>query len=211
LLVSVSELPNLPYNITLIQAPNIVNASAAGGSILVYKGLYRPENNFVKTTDELAAVLAHEIGHVTARHGTEELSKTRTIKTTGTLLSTVLSVAVGAKTGNSNLADLTGDLFNTAYKMGTFLWFPAYNREQETEADKISMIYLAKAGITPRAVLDIWKRAAQKSSGKEHALFASHPSDEARYKALEALLPEAMVIFNQANATRFKSLTGSPK
>jgi len=197
----VTELPDLPYNVTLVQAPDIVNASAApGGSILVYEGLYHPEKGMVKTDDELAAVLAHEMGHVTARHGTEQLSKGKAVATTGAVVSTILNVALSVVTESAGVGDLAGDLFDTAYGAGAALWFPSYNRKQEAEADKLSMIYLARAGINPQAVLDIWKRAAEKSKGEKNSIYASHPANEDRYKALEELLPEAMAIYDQTVA-----------
>jgi len=199
----VTELPDLPYNVTLVQAPDIVNASAApGGSILVYEGLYHPEKGMVKTDDELAAVLAHEMGHVTARHGTEQLSKGKAVKTTGAVLSTILNVALSVATQSASTGDLAGDLFDTAYGAGAALWFPSYNRKQEAEADKLSMIYLARAGINPQAAIDIWERAASKSKDKKNSIFASHPTDEKRYKALEEFLPEAMEIYNQTVASQ---------
>ena len=202
-LAAVSDLPNLPYNVNLIQAADIINAAAApGGSILVYEGLYVPKNDFVKTNDELAAVLAHEIGHVTARHTTEELSRKKAVATAGKFVSTALSLAVGFTTGDSNLSDLAGNLFDTAYGIGTAVWFPVYTRSQEAEADAIGMKYLAKAGINPQAAIDIWKRASTKSKDKPYSLFASHPSDEQRYNALEALLPENMAIYNQVVAAK---------
>lgn len=206
-LAPTSDFPDFPYNVSLIQAPDIINASAApGGAILVYEGLYRPENKFVITNDELAAVLAHEIAHVTARHGTEELSKKKAMAKVGAVASTILNIVVGVKTGDSGLGDLAGDLFETAYDAGTFLWFPAYNREQEAEADKISIMHLARAGIHPQAAIDIWKRAAQRAAKNnnenkaENSIFASHPSSYERYKNLESLLPEAMVIYNQSRS-----------
>ncbi len=199
----ITELPDLPYNVTLVQAPDIVNASAApGGSILVYEGLYHPENGLVKTDDELAAVLAHEIGHVTARHGTEQLSKSKAVKTTGAVVSTILNVALSVVTESAGVGDLAGDLFDTAYGAGAALWFPSYNRKQEAEADKLSMIYLARAGINPQAAIDIWERSASKSKDKKNSIFASHPTDENRFKALEKFLPEAMAIYDQTVTTQ---------
>ncbi|MBN1269290.1 MAG: M48 family metalloprotease, partial [Kiritimatiellae bacterium] len=70
-----SDMPQLPYEVTLFHT-NIVNAAAApGGSLMVFEGLYDTEEGLVQNEDELAAVMAHEIAHVNCRHGTEELSK----------------------------------------------------------------------------------------------------------------------------------------
>jgi predicted Zn-dependent protease len=71
------------------------------------------------------------------------------------------------------------------------LYFPTYSRGNETEADKIGLIYMAKAGYDPRVAVKLWKRAAKKK-GNQVSIFASHPPSGARARTLQNMLPEAM-------------------
>jgi predicted Zn-dependent protease len=183
-IAAVSDLPDLPYTVTLYHT-NLVNAAAApGGSLMVFEGLYDPREGLVKDDDELAAVLAHEIAHVTCRHVTERLSKGKTTEIiTGTL---------------GTVADVMGygDIYNVAhnvFSLSSVIWIPAYSRQDEAEADRVGMRYLANAGYDPRAAVRIWTRAS-KDAGNQPAesIFSSHPSNRNREAALRALVPRAM-------------------
>lgn len=201
-IAEVSDLPDLPYTVTLFQT-DIVNAAAApGGAIMVYEGLYNEEKGLVKNNDELAAVIAHEIAHVTCRHGTEGMTKAKNARILGTVLSTALGVVVGVAAGDVGLGMDASDLAGDLYGIGANLWFPSYSRTQEYEADIVSLRYLAKARINPQAALDIWKRAAETSKGDEASIFASHPSDENRFEKIQDFLPEAMELYRKAGGER---------
>ena len=209
-IASVSDLPDLPYTVTLFQC-GVVNAAAApGGAIMVYEGLYNPETGLVKNNLELAAVIAHEIAHVTCRHGTEQMTKAKTTATVGKVLSTTLGVVVAVTTGDARLGLTTSDVSDDLINLGANLWFPAYNRQQEYEADKTSLTYLAKARINPGAALEIWKRAAENSKDERSSIFASHPNDKDRLKRLEEYLPEAMKIYEMAGGDRKAPVSVAP-
>jgi len=197
-IASVSELPDLPYTVTLFQS-DVVNASAApGGALMVYSGLYDQENGMVRNNDELAAVVAHEIAHVTCRHGTEQMSKSETVSTVGQVLSVGLSVAASIATGDANVGRAAGDVFDVAFSLGAGLWFPSYNRSQESEADAVSLTYLAKARIDPRAAVAIWKRVAAQSKGEKATLYDSHPTGDNRFKNLEKIMPAVLKLYEEA-------------
>lgn len=187
---AVSDLPQLPYNVTLYQT-NIVNAAAApGGSMMVFQGLYDDQVGMVKDNDELAAVMGHEIAHVTCRHVTERLTKI-------TVAASLAEIAaqIASHKDNDDLA--TG--IRAAFAVGTALWIPAYSRKDEAEADKVGMMYMARAGYDPSAAPRIWKRVAEKSGKKDPAsIFATHPSDWDRYQNLNKLLPAAMQEYHKA-------------
>lgn len=183
----VSHLPDLPYEVHLADAP-IVNAWAApGGKIMVYSGLWDPKKGLVnqESDDEIAAVLAHEISHVTARHVTESLTKNMTIMLAGQVAASAITAGASATGGN-----LFGQFFSAGYN----IYAPSYSRKNEYEADRIGLFYMAKAGYDPRAAVALWKRAAQKR-GDATSIFASHPSSGARAKDLERYLPQALEIY----------------
>ncbi len=183
----VSHLPDLPYEVHLANVP-VVNAWAApGGKIMVYSGLWDPKKGLVnqESDDEIAAVLSHEIAHATARHVTESLSRNMTILLAGTVVSS--AIAAGGSVQGSNIF---GQFFSTGFN----IYAPSYSRKNEIEADRIGLFYMAKAGYDPRAAVVVWKRAAQKR-GDAASIYASHPSGGERAKQLEALLPQAIQIY----------------
>lgn len=184
-IADVSDLPHLPYEVTLFHT-GIVNAAAApGGQLMVFEGLYDPEKGLVQDEDELAAVIAHEIAHVNCRHSTEELSK---VATAGLLAE--LGAALAERKGHDDLATF----FRAAFIVGSVFYIPLHSQQNEFEADRVGLFYMAKAGYDPRAAPRIWKRVAERQK-KEHekaSIFATHPSSWDRYRALEKLVPYAM-------------------
>jgi len=188
-IVAVSDMPNLPYEVTLVHN-NVVNAAAMpGGQMIVFDGLYDPQKGLTRDEDELAAVMAHEIAHVNCRHTTERLSKVMTASAITEL------AAVAAESGSQ--ADLAAAL-RAAFSVGATLWIPTYTRTDEYEADRVGLFYMAKAGYDPRAAARIWQRAgeAEKKSGKGTSgglnLLATHPGSSDRFRTLNAMLPHAM-------------------
>lgn len=191
-LSAVSDLPDLPYNVTLYHT-NIVNAAAApGGSIFVFEGLYDPEVGLVRDEDELAAVLAHEIAHVNCRHSTERLSK---------LLTYATMVEIGAQVAEHEDESDLATAIRALFAVGTAFYIPIHSRTDEFEADRVGLFYMAKAGYDPRAAPRIWKRVAEEQEKGSHdkaSIFATHPSSWDRYQALERMLPYAIAEYVQA-------------
>lgn len=187
---AVSHIPNFPYEPHLAEV-DIVNAwCAPGGKIMVYTGLWDKEKGLVQKgdEDELAAVLGHEIAHATARHVTERLSRVMTLQIAGAVASSAIAKA-GSPAGS--------DLFEEIFSQGMNVYVPSYSRSSESEADRLGFFYMAQAGYNPEAAVRLWERAAQKR-GDKTSIYASHPSSGARAKALKALLPEAMKIYQEA-------------
>jgi predicted Zn-dependent protease len=168
---SVSDLPELPYEVTLIQT-NIVNAMAApGGKIMVYEGLWDPEDGLVKDDEELAAVLAHEIAHVNCRHSTE--SMTRQMLPNALFLGA--SIFAQAKDREDLAVALSG-----AFMLYNGIWVTRYSRQDEIEA-----------------ALRMWDRAARNRSGDDPAdsIFSTHPADRVRLENLRTKLPAALNVY----------------
>lgn len=185
-----SDLPQLPYEVMLIQT-NIVNAMAApGGKIMVYEGLWNPDNGLARDDDEIAAVLAHEIAHVNCRHSTEAMTRALPAN-----ILTTIGVAAAKDTKYEDFAQIAaaGGLF-----LYNGIWMTKYSREDEAEADAVGLMYMAKAGYDPRAALRIWERSASQRTGRDPAqsIFSTHPPDAARLENLRRLMPEALRVYN---------------
>jgi len=184
--------PRFPYEVHLADV-DIVNAwCAPGGKVMVYTGLWDPKKGLVKKgdDDEIAAVLSHEIAHANARHVTEAISRTMTIAMAGAAVQT--AIAAG---GSAQGANVFGEIFAD----GMNLYIPSYSRGNEYEADRVGLIYMAKAGYDPRAAVRLWRKAAKRKKDMT-SIFASHPSSGARAKALEKMLPAAMAIYEETKA-----------
>lgn len=189
-IAAVSHLPNLPYEVTVFET-NIVNAAAApGGQLMVFSGLYDPKKGLVADEDELAAVIGHEIAHVTCRHTTEEMTRQLPLQLI------LLGGAIYAEAkGDDDLALALG----AGFLVYQGLILPRYSRTDESEADAVGMMYMAKAGFDPRAAIRVWQRAAERDGDPGLlAMFSSHPTNKTRKKSLEAMLPEAMEAYRQA-------------
>lgn len=192
-IAAVSHYPNLPYTVTLIHT-NIVNAAAApGGQLLFWEGLYCPEIGLVEGEDELAAVMAHEIAHATARHTTKSITRNAPIS-----MALLLGAIVAELTDNRDLALAIGAAF-VVYE-GFVL--PKYSRTDEHEADRLGLFYMAQAGYDPRAAPRVWRRVHAKSGSPGLVRYlSSHPTHRDRYRELERLLPDAMEMYREATGS----------
>lgn len=155
-----------------------------GGKVVVYTGLLP----VTKDEASLAIVLGHEIGHAVARHGNERMSEQMVVQGLGT----------GLAIATMNKPAATRDLFLKAYGVGSGLELLSYSRKQESEADKLGLVFAAIAGYDPHIAVEFWKRMAAQSNGqKPPELLSTHPSDEQRIKDIEAFLPEAMKYYKK--------------
>ena len=137
-LAATSEMPDLDFTFTVLNSP-VVNAFALpGGYVYVTRGLIALAENEA----ELAAVIAHEIGHITARHSAERYSRGAAINLGAILL--------GALTNSEAVFDLAG--------LGSQLYLKSYSREQEIQADSLGVRYLARAGYETGAMASFLKK-----------------------------------------------------
>ena len=169
-LAFVSEMRTLPWRFTILNSP-IVNAFALpGGYVYITRGLLALANNEA----EVAGVLAHEIGHVTARHGAARQSRATGMGLLGAL--------AGVLTGSSAVQEMGQQLGG--------LYVADYSRDQEYEADQLGVKYLGLAGYPREAMADFLKRMDAQteymaaltgnSGGGSFDFFASHPQTDGR-------------------------------
>jgi len=176
-IVKHSHRPELSYTFTIIDSPDINAFALPGGYIYINRGLI----GYLNSEAQLAAVLAHEVGHVTARHAIRQ-DAAKTGAKAGTTVVSILSILT---TGTSVLGDVT-DLWSSAAVMG-------YGREMELEADGLGAEYLFNSGYNPKAMIEVigllkdqerYSRLLARESGQKassyHGLFSSHPRNDTR-------------------------------
>ncbi|MEE8496071.1 MAG: M48 family metalloprotease, partial [Xanthomonadales bacterium] len=172
-LVANSGRPRLPFTFTVLDSPDINAFATPGGFIYINRGLLA----YLDSEAELAGVIAHEIGHITARHA----SRQKTANTT----KSVLSVMAYVLTGSSDVAEAS-NMAGTALVRG-------YGRDHELEADSLGAKIMHKTGYDSYTLLEVigvlkdqeqFQRIKAKSSGKKvasyHGLYATHPRNDAR-------------------------------
>ena len=165
----------------------VVNAFAVpGGKIAVFTGLWDPKEGLVTGDDELAAVIAHETAHVTCRHSTEEMTRQ---------MPSQLLLAAAGLYAESKKDDTWKSVVDGAFIVYNGLVVPKYSRNNESEADRLSMEYMARAGFDPAAAVRLWKRAYEKEGAEPGymSILSTHPSNKARYEALERQLASVQI------------------
>ncbi|NKB76686.1 MAG: M48 family metalloprotease [Gammaproteobacteria bacterium] len=168
-----SHRSHLDFRFTLLDSPQVNAFALPGGYIYITRGIMAYMNN----EEELAGVLGHEIGHVTARHGVRQHSA----QTTAGLLGAIATIATGSK----GVADLTGQLSSALVR--------GYGRGHELEADRLGAEYLAITGYDPQKMLGVvgilkdqeqfeLQRARDENRPPRvyHGVFSTHPRNDQR-------------------------------
>lgn len=157
-----------------------VNAWAMpGGKVVFYTGILP----ITKNDDGMATVMGHEIAHAFARHGAERMSSS--------IIQQAGGIAVALGTENSKRTDI----WNLAYGIGSQIGMLKFSRTQESEADKLGLVFMIMAGYNPDEAIAFWQRMAANSKGKKQPEFLStHPADARRIADLKAWLPQAKII-----------------
>ncbi|WP_169566010.1 M48 family metalloprotease [Sneathiella limimaris] len=177
-IVAVTEKRNEPWNVTVLNSPMVNAFALPGGYVYVTRGLLAMANNEA----EVAGVLAHEVGHVIARHGVERQSRATGMGLLGAIAGILTQSADVARLGQT-----VGGLF-----------LADYSRDQEYEADSLGVKYLGLAGYPREAMADFLLRleahskysaklAGKEGSSGQYDFFATHPQTEDRVDRARAL------------------------
>jgi predicted Zn-dependent protease len=155
-----------------------------GGKVVFYEGILP----YTKTEAGAAVVMGHEIAHAVAKHGNERMSQQLMIQLGGV----ALDVALKEK------PEQTRSIFLQAYGLGSQVGVTLpYSRKHEYEADKLGMVFMAKAGYNPEEAVKFWERMSKAGGNKPPEFLSTHPSDENRVKELKAFLPKAMKYYKK--------------
>jgi predicted Zn-dependent protease len=179
--VASRDKPNFVWRVTLIRKNEANAYCLPGGKIVVYTGILPITENDAG----LATVLGHEVAHATAEHVAERIERDHLTEVAAAI------IAGGVAFTPAQFVKLTALL-----GVGSSLPF---SRSQESEADHIGLIYMARAGYDPHQAVAFWKRMQRASRGHEPPEFLSdHPSDAHRVERIQGWLPAA----ERAYATR---------
>lgn len=184
-----NEVKNFHWEFNLIQDQNVNAFCMPGGKIVVYEGL------LPVTRDEasLAIVLGHEIAHAVAKHSAEQMSK-QIRQQYGTQIG---SQILGAVAGNT-----VGSLAGTIAQQGFSFANLKYSRDNETEADRMGLIFAAMAGYNPEVAIPFWQRmSASNGNSNSSDWLSDHPSDAKRIAALQKEMPEALAYYKGASTS----------
>lgn len=162
------------WDYMILDAPKTVNAAAiAGGRIIVYSGILP----VAQSDAGLATILGHEVGHVMAHHTAERFSQDQLVNLAG---------AVAGASGGGNLATLA------VLGLGQVGFLLPYSRAQESEADYIGVLLMAKAGYDPRESVGLWQRMSQGGGSRGIEYLSTHPNPETRITQLRQWMPQAL-------------------
>jgi predicted Zn-dependent protease len=177
------DMPNAQWEFVVFDDDEQINAFAMpGGKVAVYTGIFK----VVKTDDDLAIVMGHEVAHVAAGHGNERMS--HQILATGG----AAALQLGTTDMDSDEQALLLGAYGVGSQLGVML---PYSRYHESEADEIGLIYAAKAGYNPQAAISFWQRMEALSSTETPEFLSTHPANSTRISQLNALMPKAMQIY----------------
>ncbi|MGI9202539.1 MAG: M48 family metallopeptidase [Woeseiaceae bacterium] len=187
----------LYWEMAIVNNPEVNAFVMPGGKIVVKSGIM----SVAKNQHQLAAVLGHEVAHVTANHANERATRS---DLTGFGIEVLAAVLVGdsanyySRNYDPNMAS---GIYGAAGTFGQLGLMNPFSRMQESEADDIGLIYMAKAGFDPREAVTLWQNMNSSSeTAKIPEFLSTHPSGDTRIESMVAQLPEALALYNEAQA-----------
>jgi predicted Zn-dependent protease len=167
------------YHFSILDTDEINAFAAPGGLIVVSRGLLR----CCRTEDALAAVLAHEVGHVEREHGLNAIEKGRR-----TAFLTTLAVTAGKSLGGDQLAELTKNFEGTITDITKTMVNSGYSRQSEFEADASAIRILKAVGYNPDGLVDMLDQMQKRLKPGDHGFGATHPAPKDRIEAARKLI-----------------------
>lgn len=159
-----------------------------GGKVGAFTGIFKVARN----QDQLAAVVAHEIGHVVARHHDERITRQMGAQAAVQLAGALAGSRYGQGIGNA------------AVQGGSILAQTGFllpgSRAQETESDVIGQELMAKAGFDPRQAVNLWQNMIAASQGRPPQWLSTHPDPQARIGELQQRAAALVPVYEQARA-----------
>jgi predicted Zn-dependent protease len=166
-LAKVSHRPNLPYRFEIVDASAVNAFAVPGGYVYFTRGILAYLNNEA----EMAGVMGHELGHITARHSAQQYSRAQLAQ---------VGIAVGGL--------FLGDLVSGVAQLGVGMLFLSFSRENERQADDLGVEYASKAGYDGKELASFFETLERMNPGSDRSglpgWFSTHPSPEDRVAAV---------------------------
>jgi predicted Zn-dependent protease len=188
-MAKLSERPNLPWKFTVLDSPEINAFALPGGYVYITRGIMA----HMQSEADMAGVLGHEIGHVTARHGAQRATRAQNAGV-GVMAATVLGV-LGEMAGARGAAQVASQV-SQQYAAG---YVAKYSQSQESQADQLGAAYLQKINYDPRNMVDVigvlrdqeryavdTARAEGRQVQEGGSYLASHPANDKRLSDITA-------------------------
>lgn len=176
-IAAVAGRPSFQWEFVLLDDPQVNAFALPGGKTAVYRGILPVAD----TTAGLAVVMGHEIAHAIARHGAERMSQGTAVRVAGAVL--------GAAAGDGGTSRAIMAAYGLGSQVGIVLPF---SRQQETEADVIGLLLMAKAGYDPRAAMGFWDRMQRIGGSRPVEFLSTHPSGSTRRATLDKYMAQAL-------------------
>lgn len=180
-----NRLDGYKWEFNLVESDQVNAWCMPGGKVVFYTGILP----ITKTETGVAVVMGHEVAHAVAEHGNERMSQGLLANLGGAALSVALK----------DKPQETQNLWMTAFGVGAqFGVLLPFSRSQESEADRMGLIFMAMAGYDPNEAIAFWQRMAAAKGGQAPPEFLStHPSDDTRINDIKAHLPEALRFYKK--------------
>ena len=180
------RIKNYKWEFNLIEDDKTVNAWVMpGGKAVVYTGILP----YTQNETGLSVVLGHEVAHALADHGNERMSQALLANMGGMALSVALS----------SQAQQTQQLFAAVYGVGANVGFLLpYSRLHESEADRIGLTLMARAGYDPREAIPFWERMNKQDGQRPPQFLSTHPAPETRIADIKKFIPEALPYYEKS-------------
>ena len=173
------------WEFNLVESPEQNAWCMPGGKVVIYSGILP----LTKSETGLAVVMGHEIAHAIAEHGNERMSQQLLVQMGGTALSAALH------TKPAETQQMWMKVYGLGAQYGAVL---PYSRLQESEADKLGLIFMSIAGYDPREAVPFWQRMSEmKKGGAPPEFMSTHPADETRINKIKKDLPEALKYYKK--------------
>jgi predicted Zn-dependent protease len=185
--VGARDKPNFAWRVTLLRKNEANAYCLPGGKIVVYTGI------LPLTRDDagLATVLGHEVAHATAEHSAERIEREHLTKVAAAIVAGGVAFTPDQYAHVLLLLGAGGEAASLPF-----------SRSQESEADHIGLVYMARAGYDPHQAVGFWQRMLAASKGKERPEFTSdHPSTASRVKHVRGWLTEAERAYAQSQSS----------
>jgi len=177
-IAAAAEKPEFKWEFNVIQGKEVNAFALPGGKVAFWEGIMP----VARDDNGIAVIMGHEVAHALARHGAERMSQSMGAE----ILGQIISLGIGQV--SPGIHDEVLQAYGLGATVGVLL---PWGRTQESEADRIGLTLMAKAGYDPTAAVAFWERMSKITGDKPPEFLSTHPSDATRISQIREWLPEA--------------------